>query len=244
MIVVPALLQPVISARPRLWALALVLAFCALPLAATAQNVVPPQDGREYETLDSISCLAPNAKTVEIVKVHSYSCVHCFRMAELLEDWEETLPDTVSFMQMPVLWGTGGGQEHLAKLFWGLKLIGVDDEATQLKIYSQIHDRRRRFGSDADIAKIVERVNLDPQKVARSSRSFLVRSQIRRSKALTKAWGINGTPSLVVAGKYRIAASRTNNMTQKRMLEVAKWLAEKEVEDGNIGACRRAEKNK
>jgi thiol:disulfide interchange protein DsbA len=49
---------------------------------------------------------------------------------------------------------------------------------------------------------------------------------MRRDDALVIAYHIDGTPSLIVNGKYRITGQSAGGMPQ--MIEVAKWLVAKE----------------
>jgi thiol:disulfide interchange protein DsbA len=59
-----------------------------------------------------------------------------------------------------------------------------------------------------------------------AAKSFAVDTQMRRDDALVHDYHIDGTPSLVVNGKYRISVQSAGGLPQ--MIEVAKWLVEKE----------------
>ena len=62
----------------------------------------------------------------------------------------------------------------------------------------------------------------------RAFNSFGVTNQIDEARAKTSAYGIRGTPELVVNGKYRVSSSMTGSTEQ--MLVVAAALIERERE--------------
>jgi thiol:disulfide interchange protein DsbA len=64
------------------------------------------------------------------------------------------------------------------------------------------------------------------QKFLDAAKSFAVDTAMRRDDALIMAYHIDGTPSLVVNGKYRITGQSAGGMPQ--MIEVAKFLVAQE----------------
>jgi thiol:disulfide interchange protein DsbA len=55
-----------------------------------------------------------------------------------------------------------------------------------------------------------------------------VTAKLKSDFALVGKWQVDGTPSIVVDGKYRI----TNVKTQEEMADVALWLAKRELSGG------------
>lgn len=213
---------------------ALVLAL-AWSGAAAAQEGPEPKEGVDYTRLQTQVCMAPGEGTVEIVKVFSYTCIHCFRMAQTLEDWQQTLPEGITVKHLPVIWSES--QEQLARLYWALHVQKLDNEETRLKIYRQIHDKKQPSSSPADIANLVRRAGLDEKKTMRAMRSFLVSARTKRSKTLTRSWKITGTPTLIVAGEYQVIGNRRNGLNRQGVMRVVKWLAEREISRGNTSSC-------
>ena len=58
-----------------------------------------------------------------------------------------------------------------------------------------------------ELATFYSQFGLDKEKFISTSRSFAVDSMLRKDQTLVQAYGIRGTPSVVLNGKYRIAAS-------------------------------------
>ena len=200
---------------------------------ATAQP--DPRAGVDYITLDEQSCLAPAAGKIEVVEVFSYTCIHCYRLQKTLHAWADKLPLTVRLEKMPVVWGEG--DEPLARLFWSMQVAKVGSNEAHSRIFTQIHDRRRGFSSEADTLRLANGADLEADKLARIGKSFLVNARIKRSRSLTREWQITGTPSFVVAGRYRVSANRENRLTRPQLLDVVLWLANREVRNGNRDSC-------
>jgi thiol:disulfide interchange protein DsbA len=78
-----------------------------------------------------------------------------------------------------------------------------------------------------DVARYYNHISGVPvDKFLNTAKSFAVDTQMRRDDALIFAYHIDGTPSLIVNGKYRITGESAGGMPQ--MIEVAKWLVAKE----------------
>lgn len=57
--------------------------------------------------------------------------------------------------------------------------------------------------------------------------SFSINTQVKRADQLVKAYGVEGTPTIVIDGKYRIDLRAAGGYAQ--MVELAKYLAAKEA---------------
>jgi thiol:disulfide interchange protein DsbA len=58
-----------------------------------------------------------------------------------------------------------------------------------------------------ELATFYSQFGLDREKFISTSQSFAVDGKLRKDQALIRTWGIRGTPSLVLNGKYLIAGS-------------------------------------
>lgn len=207
------------------FALAALLAF---PVALAED----PTQGKDYTVLQSASCIAPTASTVEVVEVFAYSCIHCYRLEQSIKGWTESLPAGVTYYKVPVTWGQ---EEPLARLYWSMKTVGEASFANDMAIFREIHVRRSPFSSDQHTAAIAQRIGLDAKRLARAGKSFLVNSRLKRGTNLVRSWRVTGTPAFVVAGKYRVASTRENLLSQAKVLEVVRWLAQRELDAGRTG---------
>jgi thiol:disulfide interchange protein DsbA len=58
-----------------------------------------------------------------------------------------------------------------------------------------------------ELATFYSQFGLDRDKFISTSRSFAVDGKLRKDQAQIQAWGIRGTPSLVLNGKYLITGN-------------------------------------
>ena len=78
-----------------------------------------------------------------------------------------------------------------------------------------------------DAAKFYNRISgIDIQKFLATSRSFSVEVEMRKYDRLIMTYHVDGTPTMIINGKYRISIQSAGGM--KEMIELAKWLVAKE----------------
>jgi thiol:disulfide interchange protein DsbA len=77
-----------------------------------------------------------------------------------------------------------------------------------------------------DLATFYAQHGVDRAKFLAASGSFEVESKLARARDIVRADGIDGTPSIVVNGKYRATGASAGGYEQ--LIELVKWLVEKE----------------
>ena len=77
-----------------------------------------------------------------------------------------------------------------------------------------------------DIAKFYAQFGVDPKEFVAVANSFSVNTRMKRADDLIKAYGIDGTPSMVVNGKYRYGPTTAGGYAQT--IELTQWLVAKE----------------
>jgi thiol:disulfide interchange protein DsbA len=85
-------------------------------------------------------------------------------------------------------------------------MMNVPDEA-HTALMARIWKEKNMIRNMDELADFYSQYGLDRDKFLSTSRSFAVDGKLRKDQALVQAWGIRGTPSLVLNGKYRIAGS-------------------------------------
>jgi len=83
------------------------------------------------------------------------------------------------------------------------------------------------LGSEAALKELFVKNGVDPEDFDKAFNSFGVNSQVNQADARARSAKVSGTPSMMVNGKYTISASQAGG--QSEMLEVAKFLVEKEL---------------
>jgi len=199
-----------------------------LPIAAQAQagsDDTTPQEGREFTTMASAQPMAPVEGKFEVVEVFSYACIHCANFQPFVNNWKKNLPEDVNFIYMPM--SQGGSWEAFGRAFYAAESMGLLDK-THDALFKAIHIEKRPFSSISEIAAFYGDYGVEPKVFESTMQSFAVNAKINRARQLAPRWMIQGTPSLVVAGKYRVMATPETGLPG--MLKTAEYLVDRERE--------------
>ena len=156
--------------------------------------------GAGYKVLGQPQPVA-SGKKVQVQEFFFYGCSHCYHLHSLLSAWEKKMPKDVELQYVPVVFGES--QEPMAKAFYALESMG------KLK---QLHDplfvawnvSGIDLSDEAKITEFVAKYGVDPARFDAEYNSFSVSSKISRSNQWVLSYGIRGTPTIIVDGKYAI----------------------------------------
>lgn len=199
---------------------------CALALPAAAQ---PFQEGRHFHAVGSPS--SSPADRVEVVEAFAYPCPACRVFMPIIMRWSENLPDHVELIHMPV--PLQPGWEVFARVYYTAEVLGLGHDAHEA-IFRALHDERRQFRNIEDIARVYADFGVSVEEFVSTSQSFAVDSRMRRGRNEIMRFGVRGTPSMVVQGKWRL--SPTDFSTYEEMLAAVDYLVERETALLNLAA--------
>jgi thiol:disulfide interchange protein DsbA len=137
--------------------------------------------------------------------------------------WAEKLPDDVDFQHTPAIWQSA--LEPFARAYYTAKALKVLDQ-THVALFETIHVKKQRLQSQEDLAAFFAGQGVDATKFNKIYSSFGVTSQISQAKARAKGYRTQGTPEIIINGKYRVTTRLSKNF--QGMLRVATFLIEKE----------------
>ena len=179
----------------------------AVALAA-APPAPEPMEGRDYEVIADGKPFAPLAGKVEVVEVFGYTCVHCAHFEPTLAAWKKKLPRDVRFTPVPAAFG--GYWIPYARAFYAAQQLGVQ-EHTHQAVFDALH----RIGSlpiqnaSADeIAGFYASQGVDRARFTAALRGPEVDARVAQAREWVQAAGVDGTPALIVNGKYRVIGGR------------------------------------
>ncbi|MEN9775451.1 MAG: hypothetical protein RL322_2521 [Pseudomonadota bacterium] len=158
-----------------------------------------PQAGREYRVLQTPQPVEAPAGKVEVIEFFAYWCPHCNGLQPVLTDWKKRLPGDVLFRREHVSFR----ETRIQQLHYALVAMGRD-EALSPRVFNAIHVERQRLDSPQKMAEVL---GLDVKQFTAVYDSFSVRTRARRGAQLAEAYGIDGVPSLAVAGRFVTAPS-------------------------------------
>lgn len=188
---------------------------------AQSQGLVPYQEGLHYFKINNASA-TPSDK-VEVVELFSYLCSHCSTFEPYVNSWAERIPDYVEFRRVPVVFGRSSWELY-ARAYATAEIMNLP-EAAHMGMMDRLWKERKMMRSLDEIADFYVEYGADKEKFLSTAMSFAVDGKIRKDQQLVRSYGITGTPSIVVAGKYRVAGSSALPSFDA-MLEAVDYLVE------------------
>lgn len=180
--------------------LALLLPFNALAAAPAA-----PVEGTDYEVIENGAPYEPGAGRIEVVEVFGYTCPHCARFEPALQAWKAKLPRDVKFT--PLAAPFGGYWTPFARAFFAAKALGIADRSHEA-VFRALHEDGilPRNPTDGELAAFYAQFGVDPARFVATLNSPAVDATLERTLAFLQRSGVESTPSVIVAGKYRVIA--------------------------------------
>ncbi len=179
----------------------LLTAFALSPLIARAQ---PASEGSAYTTLKNELPLETTGK-VEVVEFFWYGCIHCYNLEPALEKWVPKLPADTLFRRIPAVFNERWA--HDAAIFYAFEVLGTLDKLHR-PFFDAIHKDRLKSDNPAALGEWLANNGLDAKKFDATMKSFGVQSKTKRATQLTSASRIDGTPALMVQGRYTISVEQ------------------------------------
>ena len=198
------------------------------------------QEGVSYSRIDE-PVRPRDPKKIEVVEVFWYGCPHCFRFDPMIKDWEKKLPGDVDFYRLPVIWNSV--TELHARAFYTAQALGVLGKLHDA-LFLALNEQGNPLNSEERIAALFANYGVSAEQFKAAFNSFGVSSQVNQAKARTLSYRVEGTPEIIVAGKYRIdgkafgGPNTTEQTSHAKMLEVTDFLIEKERSEQKKSAAK------
>lgn len=183
---------------------ALVLSCCAGSAWAADASV----EGQDYQLLSPAQPTSNPGKIV-VTEFFSYHCSHCYAFYPVVGSWANKLPQDVLFERVPVSLGRSSWVP-VAQAFYALQAMGKLEQVDRL-IFNAIHTQNARLTDEASVTGFVARQGIDAADFTAAYNSFGVKSSVARAEQQMKTHRVQGTPTLVVDGKYIVLNEGTRN---------------------------------
>ena len=203
--------------------------FAALLLAGSASAADAPaatksdwKEGTNYFLIEPAQPVASGNK-IEVLEIFSYACPHCAHFQPYAEQIKQSLPSYAAFDYMPAIFNASW--EPYARAYYTAQSMGVLAKTHQA-LFDALHRDHIPMRTIEDLAGFYAQQGVDRAKFLATAASFEVESKLSRAFDIVKNDGIDGTPSIVVNGKYRITGASAGGFPQ--MVELTDWLVKKE----------------
>ena len=183
------------------------LAALVVPGLSVAQAAAgAPRLGTDYEVISPAQPTFGAPGKIEVAEVFSYHCPACADFNPYFERWKANAPADVRVTYVHAAFG--GAIDNLARGFYAAETLGAT-QRTHTPFFRAFHvDRKITTGSLEEVADVYASLGLDRKQVLDTMNSFGVTSRVNRSKQFAQRTGANSTPTVIVAGKYRLNATR------------------------------------
>jgi thiol:disulfide interchange protein DsbA len=193
--------------------------------AATPDTPVGPAPvaGVDYAEIAGGQPFEPTDGRIEVAEIFSYTCPHCAQFEPLVMAWRARQPADVKFT--PIAGFFGGNPEPFAKAFYAADAMGVRGK-THEAMFRALHiDRSLDMmkATPETLAAFYGKFGVDPKQFAGTMASFATDAKVKRANQFIMKSGVEGSPSIVVDGKYRVTGK-----TLEDMLRIATHLVAKE----------------
>ena len=186
------------------------VAASTLPHTVLAQGAAP-KAGKDYVKLDKpVASDAPEGK-VEVIEFFWYSCGHCNEFEPVFANWLKSgATKNVAARRVPVAFNASFMPQQ--KLYYALEGMGKVDEL-HARVFRAIHVERQKLATDAAVMEwMAKQPGVDQAKFKEIYNSFTVSNQVRRATQLQEAYGVEGVPSMGVAGRYYTDGTHAGSM--------------------------------
>jgi thiol:disulfide interchange protein DsbA len=140
---------------------------------------------------------------VEVAELFWYGCIHCYNLEPALESWQKKLPPDVQFRRIPAVFNQRWA--HDAAIFYTFEAMGLLDKLHR-PFFDAIHRDRLQSDNPVALEEWLKKNGVDAKKFNETLKSFGIQSKVRKAAQLTLASKIDGTPAIVVQGRYQVAA--------------------------------------
>ena len=178
------------------------------------------KEGKDFKRLDKPVAPDAPAGKVDVIEFFWYSCPHCNAFEPTLDAWVKAAPKDLSIRRVPVAFNASFVPQQ--KLFYTLEGMGKL-EALHAKVFRAIHVEKAKLAKDDEILAWVTQQGVDVAKFKEVYGSFSVANQVRRASQLQDSYGVEGVPSMGVAGKYYTDGTMAGSM--QTVLQVVEYLA-------------------
>ena len=198
----------------------------AAPLASAQALPEKYTAGKEYFLIDPPQPTSSGNK-VEVIEVFSYGCIHCAHFQPTVDAWKKNMPAGAQFSYMPAFF-----QPTFAlfgRAYYTAEVLGVAEKA-HADLFKAIFVEQKPLHSLDDIAQWYSHYGVKAEDFVKTATSFAVETKVTRANQMVKNYNVDGTPTVVVAGKYRVTGTSAGGYD--KLFDVVNFLVAKELSAG------------
>ncbi len=179
-------------------------------------------EGQHYFLIEGAKPATPGK--VDVTEVFSYACPHCAHFQPFADQLKAKLPKQATFNYLPAIFHESW--EPYARAFYTAQSLNALDRTHQA-LFDALHRDHKQLTNIQQLSDFYAELGVDQKTFLGTAQSFVVTGKLQESLDKVRAWGIDGTPSIVVNGKYRITGTSAGSLD--KMIDLTLWLVQKEL---------------
>ena len=227
----------------RLLNCAAMAAVLAMAICAPARSAATWTQGVNYFLVDPPRPTSLPPGKVEVTEVFSYACPACNSFYPYVDRLKAALPANAELDFLPAGFRPDEDWTVFQRAYYAAQVLGVE-KRTHDAMFDAVwktgelavedprtHRLRVPVPGIQDLAKFYERTaGIKAATFMATANSFSVDTRMRQADQLVKDYRVEGTPSVVVNGKYRLDVQSAGGPDQ--VIELVKWLVARESPAG------------
>lgn len=194
------------------WALLLL----ACSLAAQAQDNPAVRVNVDYRLIEPQAVSGPR---IEVIDFFWYGCPHCYTFQPALEEWIKRMPPDVVLRRIPAILRDSWAPH--ARIYYTLEALGEVERLHQA-VYHGYHVQELHMSKPEVMLQWAQRHGIDGRLWSEAYNSAAVAQKVQRATELTSDYNVQGTPSLVVDGRYLTSPAMARS--EQRMIPILEEL--------------------
>ena len=197
--------------------------FAGVVCTLLTPGITAAQSEQGYRKIQPARPLEESTKLVEVVDVFWYGCPHCYQFLPYIESWRRDAPDDVSMKRLPAIF-RDSWEPHARAYFTAVQLGFIEE--LHVPVFKAIHGERRSLNTQAELRRFFVEFGVDADQFDESYSSFSVEAKVQTSHQMPRRWGVQGTPSVIVNGRYLLSGSTAGNY--ETLVAIGRQLVEQE----------------
>jgi protein dithiol oxidoreductase (disulfide-forming) len=194
--------------------------------------------GKHYVVIPAQRSQVPAGK-IEVMEVFSYGCPACNTFRPAMKQIQAALPKNAQVAYLPASWNAAENWPVFQRAYLTALSLGVADRAHEamydaiwttgeLGVVEKSTGRlKKKLPTIEDVARFYERTTgVKAAAFVNASKSFAVDLKIRQAETQIRAMQVPSTPTLVVAGKYRLNTDSVRSVEE--IISLINFLVAKE----------------
>jgi thiol:disulfide interchange protein DsbA len=211
--------------------MAMLFALVTVPAAAETHWV----EGQHYFLVEPAQATHAPPGKVEIIEVFSYACPACNVFYPVIDKLRAALPKQAQLSYLPAAWHPEEDWPTFQRAFFAAQSLGLV-ERTHAAMFDAIWKTGELATMDpatkrpkafmptvVDVANFyAQKTAVKPQAFLDAAHSFSVDARMREADAQIRAYQVEGTPTVIVDGKYRVTPQSAGD--NESFIRLVNWL--------------------